>query len=157
MPAAMSPKQYRRRFRMIHPRLQWRLILTFFGVASLTLCLQYTLFVRAISAIAAELPEDGARVLAIAPGRLGWILALSIGVVFPIVFFVAVKTSQRVLGPLYRIEQYMKQLADGTTDAELRLRQDDELQELCELINRATASLRSRAAEARTEKPREAA
>ena len=140
MPVTMSPSmQHRqRRFRVIHPRLQWRLVLTFFGVAALTLCLEYILFVQALSTIAAQLPEDGARVLAVAPERLAWVLALSIGVLFPIVFFVAVTTTHRVLGPLYRIERHLKDVVDGRTKTELRLRKGDELQELCELINRAT-------------------
>ena len=54
MPAHKHP----RRVRLIRPGLQLRLILTFLGVSSLALALQFILFMSALTEAAVHLPQD---------------------------------------------------------------------------------------------------
>jgi hypothetical protein len=145
----------RRRFRLIRPRLQLRLIGAFFGVSALSLVLQYLVFVRVLAAAAQRLPTDGELLMPALHGDLLFVLALSFGLLAPATFVIGVLVTHRVAGPVYRFETWLKQVLAGETRADCRLRQGDELTELCELLNRATATVRAEAHE--SESPRRAA
>jgi hypothetical protein len=135
---------YRRRFRIILPRVQLRLIGAMAAVAALALLLQYSLLVRSVLSLAQELPRDGAILIAQASSSLAWVLGLSLALLLPTLFVVAVLVSHRFCGPIYRFERYLADVISGKERGECRLRQGDDLIELCELINRATAAERAR-------------
>lgn len=137
------PKPYRRRFRLIRPKLQLRLILTFFGVSTLSLVLQYLVFLRVLSSAADKLPNDGPILLPALHGDLWLVLALSFGMLAPATFVIGALATHRIAGPVYRFETWIKQVLAGETRAACKLRDGDELTELCELLNQATASLRA--------------
>ncbi len=139
---------YRRRFRIILPRVQLRLIGAMAAVAALALLLQYSLLVRSVLSMAQELPRDGAVLIAQASSSLAWVLGVSLALLLPTLFVVAVLVSHRFCGPIYRFERYLTAVIAGEEHGECRLRQGDDLIELCELINRATAAERARRAEA---------
>jgi len=139
----MAP--YRRRFRLILPKVQWRLIGAMSAVAALALLVQFTLFVRGVLEIARQLPHDGELLITESASTLGLVLAVSLAVLFPILFFVAVTVSHRFCGPIYRFEKYLSAVIAGEERGECHLRTEDDLQELCGLINRATASARAAA------------
>ncbi len=134
--------RHRRRLRLILPRIQLRLIGAMAAVAALALLLEYTLLVRSVLEIARELPHDRDLLVVRASSSLGWVLLVSLGLLLPVLALVAVLVSHRFCGPLYRFQVYLKAVADGTERGECRLRQGDELQELCELINTTTAAAR---------------
>jgi hypothetical protein len=108
----MAP--HRRHFRLILPKLQWRLIGAMSAVAALALLVQYTLFVRCVLEIASSLPHDGDVLIAQSASTLGWVLVVSLAILFPILFFVAVAVSHRFCGPLYRFEKYLGAVVEGT-------------------------------------------
>jgi hypothetical protein len=60
----------------------------------------------------------------------------------PLTLLVGITSTHKVVGPLYRFRVYLTQLAAGERPAPCRIRQNDELQDLCELLNRATQPLR---------------
>lgn len=133
---------YRRRFRLILPRVQLRLIGSMAAVAALALLLEYSLLVHAVMELAGELPNDRDLLVAQASSRLAWVLGVALGVLLPLLFVVAVLVSHRFCGPIYRFEKYLREVLSGTERGECHLRQGDDLQELCELINRSTAAAR---------------
>lgn len=137
---------YRRRFRLILPKVQLRLIGSMAAVAALALLLEYTFLVLAVINLANELPNDRDLLLSQASSRLGWILGAALAVLLPVLFTVAVMVSHRFCGPIYRFEKYLREVLSGAERGECRLRQGDDLQELCELINRSTAATRAAAA-----------
>jgi hypothetical protein len=137
---------FRRRFRIILPRVQLRLIGAMAAVAALALLLEYSLLVHSVLALARELPNDGAILVAQASSNLGWVLGVSLAVLLPTLFVVAVLVSHRFCGPIYRFERYLTAVIAGAERGECRLRQGDDLVELCELINRATAAQRAQLA-----------
>jgi len=146
----------RRRLRLILPRLQLRLILTFVGISALSMVLQYLVFLSVLSEAAATLPHDNALMLDRVSNALGLVLLLSFGLLLPATFVVGVLATHRIAGPLYRFERYLTQVIAGETKGDCRLRQGDELVELCDLINRATAPVRAKTAHVDSDEARNA-
>lgn len=140
-------QQHKRRIKLIQPRLQIKLISAFLGVSALSLTLQYILFASSLTALAAELPTDGAVLLERVPWHAQRSLLISFGVLLPVTFFVGVVITFRVAGPLYRFEMFLRQIIRGEKPADCRIRKEDELQEFCGLLNQATAALRDAADE----------
>jgi nitrogen fixation/metabolism regulation signal transduction histidine kinase len=136
-------KSYRRRVRLVRPKLQMRLMASFLGVAVLALSLQYMVFLRVLAAAATELPNDGAIMMGEIAAHLGLVFLVSLLGLLPATFVVGLLVTHRVVGPLYRFETYLTQLLSGETKEPCRIRKGDELQELCDLINRSTEPLRA--------------
>jgi signal peptidase II len=135
----------RRRTRLIQPRLQIKMIAAFLGMSTLALLLQFIVFTSSLSELASDLPQDGPLLLERIPSSVLWTALLSFTVLLPMTFMVGVLVTFRVAGPLYRFEVFLKAIIRGEKPADCRLRKGDELHELCELLNQATAALRSRA------------
>src|SRR5688572_475357 len=98
----MAP--HKRRIRLVRPRLQLRLIGSFFGVALLALSLQYMVFLRVLGDTALALPHDGAALMADAPRRLGFVFTVSVFVLLPATFVVGLLVTHRIVGPIHRFE-----------------------------------------------------
>lgn len=67
-----------------------------------------------------------------------WTLAI----VGPSLLVFSILMTFRFAGPLYRIRRHLREIADGEQPGECRLRDGDELQDLCDVLNRAVARLR---------------
>ena len=74
---------------------------------------------------------------------LGMLLA-SFGVLVPITFVAGVVLTHKVAGPIHRMQVFLNQTLRGAKPADCRLRESDELQEFCALINQVTAPMRQR-------------
>ena len=129
--------------RLIRPRLQLRLILTFLGTGALGLLLQYMLIAAALASVAEDLPSDGPQLMQSTGKLLLVVLLVSLGVLMPLVFFIGLWATHRFAGPIFRFESYLRSVARGEKPPDCRLRKGDELQELCDLINDATRPLRA--------------
>lgn len=138
----MSSNQ--RRFRIVRPRLQLRLIFSFLGIAVLALLLQYVLFARMVVETARTLPNDSAILVSSLATDLAVVLLLSVLVLLPITLLIGVLITHRIAGPITRLERYLKEVLAGKEREACRLRKGDELQEMCELVNQATLPLRER-------------
>jgi signal peptidase II len=148
---------HRRRIRLIRPRLQLKLLGAFFGVAVLALALQYLVFQRALTELALRLPNDGAVLTTQANARLGAALLIAVLVLAPAMFAIGLMLTHRIVGPIYRFEQFLHSVDQGRMREECRIRKGDEFQELCELINRVTREARARAPQAPAAGERDAA
>ncbi|MBI1382677.1 MAG: HAMP domain-containing protein [Planctomycetaceae bacterium] len=153
---ARPQPRYKRRIKLIRPRLQLKLVTVFAGIAVLALLLQCLLFYRTMAAMALQLPNDGLIVMSEVNANLGQILMLSLVVLLPATFWIGILVTFRVAGPVYRLETYLKQVARGDRPEDCRLRQGDELMELCAAVNEATRPLRQ-PADDREHSAREAA
>jgi len=138
---AMSPK-HKRHVKLIKPRLQLKLVGMFAAVSATSLLLQYLLFASRFSEVASTMPDGGAHVMSVLPGILLEVLALSFAFLLPIMLCVGILSTFRIAGPIYRFEQYLGQVARGEAAGPCRIREGDELWDLCDLINEATAPLR---------------
>ncbi len=134
----------RRRIKIIRPKLQMKLTLTFVGLTLLALMLQFMVFLRAMTSIAVSLPSDHDVLMDAVPEVLVQSLLLTFCVVVPLIFLVGVLLTFRIAGPVYRFEAYLKQILSGENPGECKLRQGDELNELCSLINQVTLPVREK-------------
>jgi hypothetical protein len=133
---------HRRRIKIIRPRLQLKLTLTFVGLTLLALMLQFMIFLRTMTVVAASLPSDHDMLMEAVPEVVFQSLMLTFCVVVPLVFLVGVLMTFRIAGPIHRFESYIKQILRGENPGECRLRKGDELNELCDLINQVTLPVR---------------
>ncbi|MBL8860787.1 MAG: hypothetical protein JNK02_02150 [Planctomycetes bacterium] len=140
------PKHEQRRDRLVRPRLQLRLIMAFLAVAATALLFQFALFASAIATVAADLPQDGRVLLEQSTSLSLVILAVSLGVLLPLCFFVGVLVTFRVAGPLYRFEKHLEAVARGEDPGTCRIRKGDELHEFCDVLNSALNRVRERGA-----------
>lgn len=133
---------YKRRNKLIKPSLQLKLVGTFVGLSALTLLLQYLLITAYLADAATHMPDGGISLMAIMPEMSTKVLLLSFLIVLPLTFCVGVLTTFRIAGPVYRFEQYLGSIARGEEIGPCRLRKGDELWDLCDKINEATAVIR---------------
>jgi methyl-accepting chemotaxis protein len=63
--------------------------------------------------------------------------------VTPLVIFIGLVLSNRIAGPIYRIQKYLRRVSSGNLDNELKLRKNDELQDIAGSINDLVSRLRS--------------
>jgi hypothetical protein len=146
MSALQPAPKFKRRIKLIKPGLQLKLVAMFAGVSASSLLLQYMLFAARFSEVASTLPDGGSQVLSVLPGILMQVLAMSFAFLLPVMLCVGILATFRIAGPVYRFEQYLKQVARGEVTEPCRIRDGDELWDLCDLINEATAPLRHKTA-----------
>jgi len=138
----MPQRKYKRRKKLIKPHLQLKLTVTFVGLVALSLLLQFVLFTNTMTRAALELPNDSVLLLEASHGILLRDLAIAFLVFLPLTFFVGILSTFRVAGPLYRFEKFLESLQRGERPPDFRLRKGDELHDLAELLNQATAPMR---------------
>lgn len=141
---------YRRRVKLIKPKLQLKLVGVFVGLSALGFLLQSLHVGLRLSELAANVPEGGTYLMAVMPELPLEILLVSFGMLLPLTVAVGIMVTFRIAGPVYRFEKYLKAVIRGEESGPCRIRQGDEFQELCELINQATASLREQQSGERT-------
>lgn len=135
---------YKRRIKIIRPRLQLKLVFSFLGMTLLALMLQFMVFLKTVTNIASALPADHDVLMEAVPEIVVQSLLLTFLVIVPLVFLVGVLMTFRIAGPIYRFESWCKSLLRGEDPGECRLRQGDELNELCSLLNQVGAPLREK-------------
>ncbi|NOT31842.1 MAG: hypothetical protein HOP15_15460 [Planctomycetes bacterium] len=139
-PESQAP--YRRRIKLIKPRLQLKLVGVFVGLSALGFLLQSLHVGLRLSELAASVPEGGNFLIAVMPELPLEILLVSFGMLLPLTIAVGILVTFRIAGPVYRFEKYLKAVIRGEEVGPCRIRTGDEFQELCELINQATSALR---------------
>ena len=149
----MTPPYRRRKFRLLDPGLQLRLMVAFGGIALLALLLQFLLFQHAIGQAAVVMQgSDGAVVERLADS-LATTLVISIGVLLPAVFAVGTSVVLRFVGPLYRFKRWLEDVLAGRDPGALKLRDGDDLQDLAKLIDRVATERREANARAAAAQP----
>lgn len=143
---------YRRRIKLIKPKLQMKLVGVFVGLSALGFLLQSLHVGLRLSELAASVPEGGTYLMAVMPELPLEILLVSFGMLLPLTIAVGILVTFRIAGPVYRFEKYLKSVIRGEETGPCRIRKGDEFQELCELINQATASMREQHARGSEEK-----
>ncbi|HVS17001.1 MAG TPA: hypothetical protein VMT18_00270 [Planctomycetota bacterium] len=142
---------------LILPRLQWRLVAAFLSAACISTVVQMLLLNLALTRLADETPAARGAVLEAAPDILWTQILLTFGLMVPLVIAVGLLETLRVAGPVHRFEGYLKDVIAGRRPEPCTVRDEDELHDLCRLINAATQpTIAAQAAEARSPEPVEA-
>jgi hypothetical protein len=129
--------------KLINPRLQLKLVASFVGVALLSMLLQFFLFSTNILRLTNHLPFAEAYSSQIIGDMLHDTLLVSFSILLPLTIVIGVLFTHRIAGPVYRFERYLSDVADGKAVGPCRIRQGDELQRLCTIINRAVERVQS--------------
>jgi hypothetical protein len=139
----MSSSERRKR-KLIEPRIQKRFVLIFLSTTALAIRVQSLVVVHLLLRVADRLPNDGIELRSELVGTLASSLSLTLLLLTPLTLVVGIASTHKIVGPLYRFRVYLTQLAAGERPQPCRIREDDELQDFCELLNRATGPLRER-------------
>jgi len=142
---------------LVLPRLQWRLVAAFLSTACISTVVQMLLLNLALTRLAEQAGNGRGAVLEAAPDIVWTQILLVFGLMVPLLVAVGLLETFRVAGPVYRFETYLRAWLDGKQPAPCTLRQDDELHELCRLINAATQSRLQQAEVAERQAAQEAA
>ena len=129
----MEPNK--RKSKLVKSRLQARAILVGALTVLIVLVVQNVTMTYTLNRLATRLPHDGGIVLAELPSLLGVVFGVSFAVLAPVLLIIGLHATHRVAGPLFSIERYLKALLQGERPEPLRVRKNDELQDLCDLVN----------------------
>jgi hypothetical protein len=140
--------------KLIRPRLQVKLTLVFIGAALIALVINAYMLNRTMMQLVSRLPHDELVVMSEWPALLRSNLVWTAVLLVPLMLGVGIPTTFRLTGPMHRMELYLRAVLRGEEVGECQLRRKDELQDFCELVNRATEAHRTRTADRpRTRRP----
>ena len=91
------------------------------------------------------LPEEGSHVMLIA-----CLISIAVTLLFelllaiPIIFYVGIRQSHRIVGPMNRLKRMLEAIGQGDFSQRITLRKGDALEDLAAAINRMAQSLQQR-------------
>jgi len=133
-----------RKKKLINPGLQLRLVAIFLCTAALAVQAEAILITYMLTRLAARMPTDGNLLLSELPEFVRTNLLLTFAVLGPLTLVVGIVATYRIAGPLYRFEQFLRNMREGKQIEPCTLRKGDELHEMCDLLNDVTRPLRTR-------------
>lgn len=142
----MSTSKTFRLRKLVHPRLQLRLTLSFVGLAFLALAFQFVLFVSVMSETLERTPGAFAENFVNVAGAYQRVFVTSLLIVLPLTALVGVMATFRIVGPLFNITRFLQRTLAGENPPDCRLRAHDDYQDLCTLVNQVSAPMRGGAA-----------
>jgi len=142
---------HRRKKKLIKSRLQLKLVSAFLAMAVVASLFQVILLNTSLLKLTEDLGVQTTDVITRFSSVLVRNLLITLGVLVPFMFLFGILITHRIAGPVYKFERYLDAVIRGDEEGECRLRKGDDLQELCERINRAVAVLKQRTAESRVE------
>lgn len=142
LPPSRPQRPVKRSKKLIEPRIQLRFAALYLGIALIALLLQVTMVGWSIGRAARALPHDGGILMEELPAILRDNVLATVAVLLPISLVFGVLSVFRLVGPLDRFKAFLREVVAGTRSEACQIRTGDDLQELCELLNRATEPLR---------------
>ena len=136
--------RFKRRKKLIKPELQLKIVLTLLLTAGLCTLVQTVMLSRSLSAIPGFSSTASDELMVHLPGILIRNLAVTLAILIPLVLTIGTLVTFRIAGPVYRFEKFFENLIAGEQVDPCRLRERDELHELCSLVNEATRPLRAK-------------
>jgi hypothetical protein len=132
---------FRRRNKLPKEALQVALIVSFLAVGLFFLTLQYIFAVQSFSEIAGGADDFYLREVLLDSAFRSFLSTVALFI--PLAVVVGVLITFRTAGPIFRIERHLESIAAGKDPGVCKLRKGDALQGLCDVLNRAVASLRT--------------
>lgn len=148
-----------RKKRLIEPKIQLRFFVLFLSTVVLAALVQAIVLGYVLVGIAGQMPSGGETVAASIPGALALGMGLTVLVLAPVTLALGVMTTFPIVGPLYRMRTHLARIVAGERPGRCSIRQGDELQDFCELLNQALEPVQSSAEEQASSslEPRQAA
>jgi len=134
-------QKYSRTQKIIQPGFQFRLVGMFTGIGTLALLLQFMIVGFLLTGAAATVQNEGGNLLDELPGVLLKTMLFSLGMLVPVLFGMGILLTFRVAGPAHRMKTHLRAIANGAEPGPCRIREGDQLQDLCAALNAALARL----------------
>lgn len=134
-----APVQFKRKKKLVNKPLQLKLIGVFVAIGMTCALFQIVLVNFGLLEVAKAAPTGGEVILARARGMMLNNVMWTIGALVPLMTCVGLILTHRVAGPAYRMTQHCRAIAEGGPVRPCKIRQDDELQDLCDAMNAAFA------------------
>ena len=132
----------RRSRKLIDRPLQLRLVGTFLAVGCVAILFQVILMNQAVLQLGRSLGDPGEQVLRQGPGMLLRTQLITMAVMIPVSLTIGILVTHRIAGPAYRMRMYLEDIAEnGVPEHACKVRDGDELQDLCEQLNKAVSAL----------------
>lgn len=135
--------------KLVNSRLQLRMSAVFLAVACSSALFQVVVLNWSLLRFARDLGADAERIFESMPGLLMTNLGLTFLLLVPAMMFFGIQVTHRIAGPIYRLERFLDGIIEGTETGRCRIRDTDELHDLCDKLNRAVDALREREQAAR--------
>lgn len=153
---------FKRRIRIVNPRFQGT-ILGVFGGLSAMMCgviyLSIWSFFRGFDLTKIDtdpaIREALVKLVMEQRADMDRIFILTSIMIVSLMMLGAILLTHRVAGPLYRLEQHLKGIAEGGKVGDVKFRKGDFFQEVAEVFNRAIRRIREDSGQERSEKNRE--
>lgn len=128
--------------RFVRADVQLRVVCIAIAVAAVVLLVNFQLCLTTINEVVSRLHEGTKLALVAEELRHAAIMSafISIGLAIPMAAAVGVLYSFKFAGPLCRFKRFFSELKTGRWDVSCKLRQGDDLQDLCEELNAALGS-----------------
>jgi hypothetical protein len=133
---------FRRRKKLIKPGLQLKATFVFLGTSCIGIIVQTIVLFSTLTKVASEVPNDSLYVMSVIPRMVTTSLLVTFALLVPLTLAVGILITFKIAGPIYRMEQFMKQIISGEKPGDCSLRDGDQLHDFCALLNQATASAR---------------
>jgi len=131
---------------LVQPKLQLPIVGSFVGLAALAMVLQFLFLGHQVTSAASEIEGMGGQLADEVPAIMLRTLGFTLAALLPVIFAMGVLLTQRIAGPAYRFEQYLRSVARGEQLGPCKIREKDHMWPLCDAINEATEPLRRRRA-----------
>jgi outer membrane murein-binding lipoprotein Lpp len=133
--------KYKRRIKLIKPRLQISLTMIFMGLSALGILMQFILFQSTLTKLATGLPNDGSRLMEQMNGSLLVVLGVTLLAILPLTYLVGVLTTFRIAGPVHRMQTFLGEVEQKGYTHPCKLRKGDQLQDLVAQLNATLEAL----------------
>ena len=130
-----------RKKKLVKSRLQLRMTAVFLAVACSASMFQVVLLNWSLLRFSEQFGVQTELLLEGLPKLLLTNLVLSLVVLVPAMLYFGIQVTHRIAGPIYSFERHLDQIIAGERPNPVQLRDTDELQELCEKLNRAVDAL----------------
>ena len=117
----------------------------FLCVSCVATFFQVTMLNASLASLSGRLPHDGHLLLEATRSILAWNLAATLGLLVPAIVGLGILATFRIAGPIYRMEAHLRSVVEGTARGPCKVRENDELQEFCALLNQALEATAERA------------
>lgn len=136
-------QHHKRSIKLIQPGLQMRMVGAFLGLSVLGLLTQVLMLAAQLTSTASEMPTGGLYLARELPGMLTQSLLVSFLLLLPAVLLIGIRITFKIAGPLHRFERHLDEIRKGEWPEPCRIRDSDDLQDFCELLNGALESARA--------------
>ena len=137
-------RPYKRTQQLIDTRFQLRFVTRLFMVV-LAIAASSSLISSVLLWRHMYMPDQGAQItLIVSLIAVATTLLVELLLAIPIIFYLGIKQSHRIVGPMNRIKQTLEAIGNGDFSQRITIRKDDVLFDVVEAINRMAQGLEQR-------------